>query len=104
HWTHFYTNYGVSLQKKFFGHFLKGEDTGWNEQPKVLLQVRPPGEKFVERHEDEWPLARTQWTKLYVHPADMTLSTEQQPSAGTVTYAGMGEGVTFLSEPLAQAA
>src|SRR6186713_603650 len=102
HWTHFYTNYGVALQKKFFGHFLKGEDTGWDKQPKVLLQVRHPGEKFVERHENEWPLARTQWTKFYVHPADMTLSAEQQPSAGTVTYAGMGEGVTFLSEPLEQ--
>ena len=76
HWTHFYTNYGVGLQKKFFGHFLKGEDTGWDKQPKVLLQVRHPGEKFVERHENEWPLARTQWTKFYVHPADMTLSTE----------------------------
>ena len=76
------------LQKKFFGHFLKGEDTGWDKQPKVLLQVRHPGEKFVERHENEWPLARTQWTKFYIHPADMTLSTEPQASAGTVTYSG----------------
>ncbi len=75
HWTHFYTNYGLDLQKKFFGHFLKGEDTGWSKQPKVLLQVRHPGEKFVERHESEWPLARTQWTKFYIHPGDMTMST-----------------------------
>ena len=37
HWTHFYTDYGVALQKKFFGHFLKGEKTGWDKQPKVLL-------------------------------------------------------------------
>ena len=44
HWTHFYTNYGLDLQKKFFGYFLKGEDTGWSKQPKVLLQVRHPGE------------------------------------------------------------
>src|SRR5207249_1303160 len=29
HWTHFYTDYGVGLQKRFFGHFLKGADTGW---------------------------------------------------------------------------
>ncbi len=57
-----------TLQKKFFGHFLKGEDTGWGKQPKVLLQVRHPGERFVERHESEWPLARTQWTKFYLHP------------------------------------
>src|SRR5918998_44174 len=25
HWTHFYTDYGVRLQKRFFGHFLMGE-------------------------------------------------------------------------------
>ncbi len=77
-----------SLQKKFFGHFLKGEDTGWDKQPKVLLQVRQPGEKFVERRENEWPLARTQWTKFYLHPADMTVSMEPQASAGAVAYSG----------------
>jgi predicted acyl esterase len=102
HWTHFYTNYGLGLQKKFFGHFLKGEDTGWSKQPKVLLQVRHPGEKFVERHENEWPLARTQWANFYIHPGDMTLSRSAQSAAGSVTYAGMSEGVTFLSEPLEQ--
>jgi hypothetical protein len=100
HWTHFYTNYGLGLQKKFFGHFLKGEDTGWSKQPKAQLQVRHPGEKFVERHENEWPLARTQWTKFYIHPADMTMSAAAQNSQSSVTYAGLGEGVTFLSEPL----
>ena len=38
-----------ALQKRFFGHFLKGEDTGWDKQPPVQLQVRHPSEKFVER-------------------------------------------------------
>ncbi len=51
HWTHFYTDYGLALQKKFFGHFLKGQKTGWDKQPKVLLQVRHP-DKFVERAEE----------------------------------------------------
>ncbi len=103
HWTHFYTDYGVGLQKRFFGHFLKGEDTGWSKQPKVMLQVRLPGEKFVERHENEWPLARTSWTRFYLHPADMTLSTSAQQSTRSVTYGGLSEGVTFLTEPLDQA-
>jgi predicted acyl esterase len=100
HWTHFYTNYGLGLQKQFFGHFLKGEDTGWSKQPKTVLQVRHPGEKFVERHEDEWPLARTQWSKFYLHPADMTMSTATPKAESSVTYAGFGDGVTFLTEPL----
>jgi predicted acyl esterase len=102
HWTEFYTDYGVKIQKRFFGHFLKGEDTGWSKQPKVMLQIRHPGEKFVKRHESEWPLARTQWTKFYLHPNDHTLSTEPPAQAGTTTYAGFSDGVTFLTPPLAQ--
>ena len=103
HWTEFYTDYGVALQKKFFGHFLKGEDTGWDQQPKVLLQVRHPGERFVERHENEWPLARTEWTKYFLDAADLTLSDAPPLEAGSVTYAGFGEGATFLTPPLREA-
>jgi predicted acyl esterase len=102
HWTEFYTDYGVNLQKRFFGHFLKGEDTGWRDQPKVQLQVRHPGEHFVERHEDAWPLPRTEWTKLYLHPADLSLSGEPPTAQGSVTYGGLGDGVTFLTAPLAE--
>lgn len=100
HWTHFYTNYGLALQKKFMGHFLKGEKTGWNEMPKVLLQVRHPGEKFVERWENEWPLARTQWTKHYLDLSALTLSTQPQSAESSVTYQGLGDGVTLMSRPL----
>ena len=101
HWTHFYTNYGLALQKRFFGHFLKGEDTGWTKQPKVVLQVRHPGERFVERHESEWPLAGTRWTKLYLSPADHSLDAgAAELATATVTYGGLGDGVTFLTPPL----
>ena len=74
HWTLFYTDYGNDLQKRFFGHFLKGENTGWDKQPPLQLQIRHPGEKFVERHENEWPLARTQWTKFHLDPARNALT------------------------------
>jgi predicted acyl esterase len=100
HWTHFYTNYGLDLQKRFFGYFLKGEKNGWDKQPKVQLQVRHPGEKFVERHEDEWPLKRTKWTKFYLNPGDSSLSTVPQKKKGGTTYAGFSDGVTFMTPPL----
>ena len=47
HWTHFYTDYGRELQLRFFDYFLHGKKNGWDKQPKVQLQVRHPGEKFV---------------------------------------------------------
>ncbi len=99
HWTHFYTDYGRLLQKRFFDYFLKGERNGWHRQPRVQLQVRHV-DRFVERHENEWPLARTQWTKLYFDPAGHGLAREPAKPAGSVTYDAMGEGVTFLSAPL----
>ena len=102
HWTSFYTDYGISLQKKFFGHFLKDEDTGWSKQPVVQLQIRSPGESFTERHEDEWPLARTQWTKFYLHPDDLSLKVDQPKQSGQLTYGGLSDGVTFLTEPLSK--
>ncbi len=68
HFTLFYAKYGQDLQRQFFDRFLKGIDNGWDKRPKVMLQVRHPGEKFVARAENEWPLARTQWTKFYLHP------------------------------------
>jgi predicted acyl esterase len=100
HWTHFYTDYGVRLQKRFFGHFLKGEDTGWSRQPRVLLQVRHPGERFVERAEAEWPLARTRWTRLYLSPGDRSLVGAPLARDATASFEGLGDGVTFLTPPL----
>ena len=97
HWTHFYTDYGRELQRKFFDYFLKGEDTGWGRQPRVLLQVRHPGETFVERAENEWPIARTKWTKLYLNSADFSLVETSLTGEAKVTFDALGEGVTFMT-------
>jgi predicted acyl esterase len=99
HWTHFYTDYGVSLQKRFFAHFLKGEDSGWKKQPRVQLQVRHV-DRFVERYEDEWPIARTQWTRFYLDPVTQALAREPARSAGQAAYEALGDGLTFVSAPL----
>ncbi|MBX6426917.1 MAG: CocE/NonD family hydrolase [Variibacter sp.] len=100
HWTHFYTNYGIDLQKRFFGYFLKGEDNGWDKQPPVQLQIRHPGEKFVLRHENEWPIARTRWTKFYLDPENRSLRPEPPKAPQTIAFEALGEGLLFLTPPL----
>jgi uncharacterized protein len=102
HFSHFYSSYGDKLQRRFFGHFLKGEDTGWEKQPKVALNIRRPGEKFTWRAENEWPLARTQWTKFYLNSKDRSLGTEAPKETATLAYATTGDGLTFLTPPMTQ--
>ncbi len=102
HWTHFYTDYGREQQLAFFDHFLHGKKKAWAKQPRVLLQVRHPGEKFVERAENEWPLARTKWTKFYFNPADYSLSTRKSSKTAKLSFEAMGDGLMFLTPPLEQ--
>ncbi len=101
HWVEFYTEYGVALQKRFFGHFLKGEDTGWTEQPPVALHVRRVDGSFSERAETEWPLARTRWTKFQLDLAGGRLTSDADTTERTARFDALGEGLTFWTEPLA---
>lgn len=99
HFSPFYTDHGVSLQKQFFAAFLKDEDNGWMERRRVELLVRHPGEKFVSRFEDEWPLARTTWTKFYLDPESRSLSENEPRPGAPLTYETSGDGVRFDLAP-----
>ena len=99
HWAPFYTDYGVALQKRFFDYFLKGAANGWDKQPAVLLQVRHL-DRFVERHENEWPLARTRWTPYYLDLDRRVLAPAAPLASGTAEYDALGDGITFSTPPL----
>jgi predicted acyl esterase len=95
HWSLFYTDYGVALQRRFFDHFLKGDDNGWSGEPRVHLWIRHPGERFVERYENEWPLARTRWTRCYLDADGRTLREQAPATRSKVEYDALGDGVDF---------
>src|SRR5262244_1785452 len=101
HWTHFYTDYGRLLQKRFFDYFLQGVDNGWLNEPHVWLQIRRI-DGFVDRREHEWPIARTKWTRLYLNPADRSLSWTPVAVEGCIEFDATANGITFLSPALEQ--
>lgn len=103
HWTHYYTDYGVALQKKFFGFFLKGEKNGWDKQPRVQLNVRHPGERFELRHEDAWPIPRTRWTKFHLCGDGHRLDVSAPKEETRVTFDAPGDGITFVTDPMDKA-
>ncbi|MBT2686025.1 CocE/NonD family hydrolase [Bacillus sp. ISL-37] len=98
HWTHFYTDYGVQLQQRFFDHFLKGEDNGWDQEPPVLLNVRKVND-FTERKEQDWPLPRTEWKKLYLDLNNKGFTSEPSADRATIAYKPLEEEVTLITEP-----
>ncbi|MGN6570775.1 MAG: CocE/NonD family hydrolase [Pseudolabrys sp.] len=61
----FYTEEGRQDQVRFFDYWLKGIDNGVMNEPPVKLAIRHGADRIEWRHEQEWPLKRTQWTKFY---------------------------------------
>ncbi len=49
-------------QLRWYDHWLKGVDTGIMDEPPIKMNVMNAG----FRYEREWPLARTEWRKLYL--------------------------------------
>lgn len=96
----FYLPYGVDLQMRFLDRFLKGFDNGWDSEPRVRLQLRHADHRFELREENEWPLARTRWTKLHLDAAHGSLSWTQPGEAASTEFEALGEPLTFISEPL----
>ncbi len=61
----FYTTEGKKDQMRFLDYWLKGIENGVMDEPPVKLAIRHGADKIEWRYENEWPLARTQWTKSY---------------------------------------
>jgi len=60
---------------QWYDHWLKGIDTGIMDEPPIKIFVMGDNEW---RYENEWPLARTKWTKYYLRAWE-GLSLEQEP-------------------------
>ena len=88
HFSLFYAEYGLDLQKRFLGRFLKDEDTGWDKQPRVHLRTRHVDGRVGERTSTDWPLPETRWTQLYLNAADGSMGAIPAAGRASVSYTG----------------
>jgi predicted acyl esterase len=78
----FYYKEEVEIQRSFLDAFLKGEDrVGWSQKGKVppvslVLRKGDVGfnnaekeKSYPRREENEWPIARTQYTRFFLTPS-----------------------------------
>jgi uncharacterized protein len=68
---------------RWYDYWLKGIDTGIMDEPPIKLFVMGINKwKF----ENEWPLARTNWTKYYLHPAGGLSTAQVNDTSKTDTF------------------
>ena len=102
HFHPFHSEEGRMDQLRWFDHWLKDIDTGIMDEPAVKLEIRTGGstERYSFRTENEWPLARTQWNKVYLqiqrepssdaHASEGVLTCEPPKKEAKLTYPASG--------------
>ena len=89
---------------RFLDHYVRGEDNGVADEPRAQLFVMGSNEWSTE---DEYPIARTEWTPLYLSSdgrantrlGDGTLSWDQPAAEGKDTYRyDPADPVPYLTE------
>ncbi len=99
HFESFYLPAYIEMQRRFLDRYLKGLDNGWESQPRVRLEVRRADGTATTRMENEWPLARTHWTRLYLEAAARTLVSEAPKEAAEASYDALGDGIDLTTPP-----
>ncbi len=87
-WVSYYSPEVQEMTRDFMDTFLKDDtSSGFLDVPRVRLEVRSSREEIHEvRHEDEWPIARTQYTRLYLSGQPNALSLERPPGHMEMVY------------------
>lgn len=98
-WPDYYDEANREDLRRFFDHFLKGEDNGWERTPRVryaLLDL--DGGDQVNLPADQFPPKGVGYTKFYLDAHSRTLRAEAPAEEVTVAYnAGTHPGlVSFL--------
>jgi predicted acyl esterase len=85
-WAHYYVPENMRRLRDYFDHVLKGADNDVKNWPKVLVEVRERNGVATLRAENEWPIARTQYTKLYLDAANGRLERAPVVQSASVSY------------------
>jgi putative CocE/NonD family hydrolase len=90
-WDAYYSPEVQNLTKDFFDCFLKDDtSSGFLDTPRVRLEVRSTyGDIREVRYENEWPLARTQYTTLYLSPEPRALMPDRAVQPSEIAYSAV---------------
>ena len=80
-WAHYYLAQSQARRRAFFDHFLKQQKTSIGAWPRVRIEVREAAGAAQERAENEWPLERTAYRKLFLDAASGRLTHEPAAEA-----------------------
>jgi predicted acyl esterase len=91
-WETYYCAEAVATQLHFLDHYLKGQDNGWRDTPRVRIEIRKAYYQYDVRPESHWPIPETRFVPLYLDATDRALHLTSVETEAQITYdAALGQ-------------
>ncbi|MCD2191927.1 CocE/NonD family hydrolase [Actinomycetospora endophytica] len=98
-WATYYSPEALAVQAQFFDHFLRDEDTGIRERPRVRVEVRDDADTVASVHQvADWPPPGTTWRELHLDPGLRTLADAPAAELSEVSWRTRGDGLSFCRQ------
>jgi hypothetical protein len=96
-WPDTYNPVNLEDLKRFYDRYCKDIRNGWELTPRIRLEVMDAYEYDYQtnRPEKQWPLARTQYRKLYLDAAKGTMSVKPVAAESKASYESEEGTTTF---------
>ncbi len=96
-WPDTYNHYNIEELRAFFDRYLKDINNGFEFVPKVRVEVMDAYDYDfrVNRPEKEFPLARTEYRKLYLNAADGSMSPDAPAGNAAVSFDATKDVLNF---------
>lgn len=77
-WPDLYSRFGIDDLTRYFDRYLRDIRNGWESTPRVRIDVMDAYDFDFQlrRAEEDWPIPRTQYTKLYLDAKTRSLQPE----------------------------
>ncbi len=94
-WSTYYSQEAAETRLRFFDHFLKGADNGWDNEPAVRLAIYDTGSKpAAVTKEEAWPPSDLTWQRLWLRASDRAL-THAPGEPAAISFEVRGKGIRF---------
>lgn len=95
-WSTYYSPEAAAVRARFFDHFLRGIDNGWDQLPPVRLEVHEGGPRPVAvRGETSWPPDDATQRELFLDASAGAMKEDPPTTAASHGFSTRGPGLEW---------
>lgn len=93
-WAAYYDPAGLALQRRFFDHFLRDIDNGWDCEPGVIVHLHETRSRRLTRAFSAWPIPEIEYQDFYLSSGSR-LGPVREDVESEAAYASDGGEIYF---------